>query len=148
MWIEDYRKEHGLELDDFARRVNLAGCKLEPPLEGVVTDMLIHILEISKTPRTHPRIANAIAMACGATPEQRDSIVDERHRGKWHPKPDDYNLDNVRVRRVQSEYKFGLPRAVVEIDRRGMIIARYESIKTAAEANCITCTSSLQTFRR
>lgn len=133
MWIEDYRKQYGLELDDMARRVNVAGRKLVPPLEGTVTDMLIHILEVSKVPRTHPRIADAIAMACKATAEQRDSIVDEKHRGTWKPQENDYSIAVVpEPVRDKSDYKFGSPRPVVQIDSHGYIIKRFCSIKSAA----------------
>ena len=131
MWIEDYRKQYGLEVDDMARRVNLAGRKMVPPLEGTVTDTLIHILEISKVPRTHPRIADAIAMACKATPEQRDSIVAEKHRGTWKPSDDDYNLDSVPTTRTEPDYRFGTPRPVVQIDNHGYIIRRFSSIRAA-----------------
>ena len=74
-------RQYGLEPDDLARMVNVAGRKMTPKLEGTVSDTLMYILETSKKPRTHPRIADAIATVCHATPEQRDSIVDERHRG-------------------------------------------------------------------
>ena len=83
MWIEEYRKQNGLELDEFARLVNIAGRRMRPPLEGTVSDTLIHLLEHMKVPRTHPRIADAIAAVCHATQEHRDSIVDPRHKGTW-----------------------------------------------------------------
>ena len=132
MWIEEYRKKYGLEVDDMARRVNLAGRKLVPPLEGTVTDTLIHILEISKVPRTHPRIADAIAMACKATPEQRDSIVDEKHRGTWKPTENDYNLESAAKIRTEPDYRIGNPRPVVQVDCNGYIIKRFSSVKAAS----------------
>lgn len=135
MWIEEYRKRNNLELDEFARRVNIVGRHMEPPLIGTVTDTLIHILEVSKVPRTHPRIANAIATVCGATAEQRDSIVDESHAGEWEPttvaemnktatkpKPTNYAPNAL----VSSR-----ERPVVKIDRDGRVVARYDSVSAA-----------------
>lgn len=130
MWIDEYRARYGLELDDMARRVNVAGRKLHPPLECTVTDTLIHILEISKVPRTHPRIANAIALACKATAEQRDSIVAERHRGKWKPPDGDYTLETLKDAPRKPDCAVG-ERAVVQIDRNGYIIGRYKSVALA-----------------
>lgn len=130
MWIEDYRMANNLELDQMAHRVNLVGRKiLEPPLECIVSDTLIHILERSKTPRTHPRIADAIAIACNATQEQRDSIVDERHKGTWVPvlTKDDWRDKPITPR-------VGGAREVVRVDAKGRIMNRYKSIEQASKA--------------
>ena len=130
MWIEDYREANGLELDDFARRVNIVGKKMTPRLVCTVSDTLIHILERSKNPRTHPRIADAIATTCGATAEQRDSIVDEKWRGTWEPMCiTDLTTDNANV---EKEYKVGYEHPVVMVDENAHIVKRYRSL-TAAE---------------
>ena len=132
MWIDEYREANGLELDEFARRVNIVGRKMNPPLWGTVTDTLIYKLERSKTPRTHPRIANAIATVCGATSEQRDSIVDERHRGKWEPvaSPFEWREQKETIPRNQG---FKLDKAVVQVDGKARIINRWGSIRQAAK---------------
>ena len=131
MWIEDYRNKYGLELDDLARRVNIAGKKLEPRLCCTVTDTLIHVLERSKVPRTHPRIADAIAIACKATAEQRDSIVDEKHRGTFDPAF--YNTPKSERPEPQQPkpHKPGYEHGVVKVDRNGKILARYVSLTNA-----------------
>ena len=125
MWIDEYRQRNGLELDDLARKVNAVGRELHPPWDFTVTDMLIHILEISKTPRTHPLIANAIAVACEATREQRDSIVDERHRGTFEPITVKCSWRDMPII-PKNEY------AVVMVDRAGRVLKRYNSAKIAA----------------
>ena len=135
MWIDEYREKYGLELDDMARRVNVAGRKMRPRLTCTVTDTLIHILERSKTPRTHPRIADAIAIACGATAEQRDSIVDEKHRGTFDPSKYSHitkQTVNQPVKPEIHEYKPGGEHAVVKVDHDGNIIRRYKSLTMAA----------------
>lgn len=141
MWIEDYRLANGLELDEFARRVNIVGRKMNPPLEGTVSDTLIHILERSREPRTNPRIANAIAMVCGATAEQRDSIVAEKHRGKWEPVKDVF---------AWGDWVFGKQtrpplndHSVVMVDLQGRVLHRYESAKSAAKHSDISADSIL-----
>lgn len=128
MFIEDYRRANGLELDDFARRVNLVGKHMQPPLEGTVSDTLIHILERSKVPRTHPRIADAIATVCGATAEQRDSIVAEHHRGTWTP----VRMSDVCGRKVTQGPKPWDERPVVMIDKNGHVLKTYKNITNAA----------------
>ena len=147
MWIDDYREKYGLELDDMARRVNVAGRKMRPRLPCTVTDTLIHILERSKTPRTHPRIADAIAIACGATAEQRDSIVDEKHRGTFDPSK--YNRiasasQNTTAKRSTAHGE----RSVVKIDRNGMVVRRYPSLAMAERYEDMTCESIRARCRR
>ena len=126
VWIEDYREANGLELDDFARRVNQVGRKMRPPLHGTVSDTLIYMLERAKVPRTHPRIAAAIATVCRATPEQYDSIVDNAHKGTWEYVDIIGNTANAQV-------TTGI--GVVKIDDSARIVQRYASIQTAAKCN-------------
>ena len=130
MWIEDYRKKRGLELDEFARKVNEYGhCVMVPPMVSYITDTLVHMLERDKNCVTHPVIANAIAGYCGATAEQRDMIVAPIHRGTWEPgMPVNYAK--------KAEHKFNNnivgAKPVVKINRRGEVIASYQSIAEAA----------------
>lgn len=131
VWIEDYRKQYGLEPDDLARMVNVAGRKMIPKLEGTVSDTLIYILETSKNPRTHPRIADAIATVCHATPEQRDSIVDEKHRGKW-------KAGTAESQQVQTPaWKLHGEKPVVMVDGTGKVICKYSSTADASRASRI-----------
>ena len=83
MWIQDYREREGLELYELQERINIHGKEMNPPLYGMVSTKLIHLLERSKNPITHPHIASAIADVCGATPEQYDEIVAEQYRGYY-----------------------------------------------------------------
>lgn len=128
MWIDEYRSAHGMELDEFARAVNAYGRKMVPPLVCTITDELIHMLERVKGCVTHPIIANAIAEYCWATPDQRDVIVAEIHRGNWEPrqrveyaKPVEVSFNNV-----PSGAK-----PVVKINVLGEVIASYESVSDA-----------------
>ena len=120
MWIDEYRDAHGIELDEFARMVNRVGRQMNPPLIGCVSDTLIYLLEVSPTPRTHPRIADAIAYVCGATDEQRDSIVDKTHKGTRSEiviKPKRQKRDTMK--------------SVLRIDRNGQVVGRYDSVNAA-----------------
>ena len=120
MWIEDYRTANDLELDEFARRVNQVGRHMKPPLWGTVTDTLIYAIERNKVPRTHPRIADAIAAVCGATEEQRDSIVDKKHHGTM-----------VRVSISANAVNTRRDSAVVKLDANGDVVARYITVQAA-----------------
>ena len=147
MWIDEYREKYGLELDDMARRVNVAGRKMRPRLPCTVTDTLIHILECSKTPRTHPRIADAIAIACGATAEQRDSIVDEKHRGTFDPSK--YNhIARAKESPAASKRTPHGERGVVKINREGMVVRRYPSLAMTEYYEDMTCESIRARCRR
>lgn len=138
MWIEDYRKANNLELDEFARRVNQVGRKMRPPLYGTVTDTLIHVIECSRTPRTHPRIADAIAAVCGATEEQRDSIVDKSHHGTM-----------VKVSVVASGIgHVSREKAIVKIDPDGNVVARYINLITAEKCEKYTRDSIRERCKR
>lgn len=127
MWIEDYRTANDLELDEFARRVNQVGRKMRPPLRGTVSDTLIYMLERAKVPRTHPRIAAAIATVCRATPEQYDSIVADVHKGTWRYT----DLSRNAVKAVETP----AAKQVVKVDDGARIIQRYASIQNAAYCN-------------
>lgn len=144
MWIEEYRKAYGLELDDLARRVNVAGRKMEPRLCCTVTDTLIYVLERSKTPRTHPRIADAIAIACKATAEQRDSIVDEKHRGTFDPQQYNYTVSDAKVEKPVRQHKPGYEHSVVKVSKSGKVISRYKSLAEAERYGDM----SIDTIRR
>lgn len=126
-WIREYRTKQGLELDDFARAVNRYGRKMNPPLTCTITDTLMHMLEIGAV--THPMIANAIAEYCEATPEQRDMIVAEIHRGKWEPH------QKVEYAKSTVSWFNNSPcgaKPVVKVDLHGNVIAAYESVVDAA----------------
>lgn len=163
MWISDFREAHGLELDEFARVVNTYRRLRKLPMNGIVSDVLIYILERDERAVTHPILASAIADACGATPEQYDSIVAECHRGKWKPNP--ANARYVRKAmwkvtntiptqtqhwKVETEEVVDSPRprikerylkqcrSVLAIDKNGDVVCEYPSLKAAAEAYSVS----------
>lgn len=82
---------------------------------------------------THPGIADRLADFMGATPRQRDSIVDKKHRGTYHPSP------KPKRKAVPPKPEPEEPRTdqrvvgVVALDRLGKEIARFESAWAAAE---------------
>lgn len=151
MWIRDYRERMGLELDDLAKVVNLYRRYEKQTINGVVSDKLIHILEVCDDTVTQPVLADAIAAVCGATREQRDSIVDERYRGTWDPESVcNANVQKalVKVTGVFQDADESLPqdekhnllsyckkRPVVKLDCMGNTIQSYDSISAAAKEN-------------
>lgn len=137
MWIEDYRTANDLELDEFARRVNHVGRRMRPPLMGTVSDTLVHMLERSKTPRTHPRIADAIAAVCGATEEQRDSIVDKKHHGTM-----------VKVSILAKPAETQRDYAVVKLDANGDVVARYSTFQTAEKCERLSADAIRERCKR
>lgn len=75
---------------------------------------------------TQPKIAARIAAFTGATPQQWDEIVHEKHRGKYRPPK-----KKARQEKAKPERKI---RKVVALDRIGNEIRRYDSTAEAAQA--------------
>lgn len=141
-WIQEYRESIGMNRVQFARAITeqLGG---SGDRRVTVPATLIRMLEEWPRCVTHPKIANVIARACGATPEQRDMIVHKRHRGKWHGVSGPqvvYDLPKSRRPRpiIKAEpvpgdkYAHNL-KSVVIIDRMGNEVKRCASGKEAAE---------------
>lgn len=157
MWIQEYREREKLELWQFQQRVNTYGQNIEKPFFGIISADLIHMLEVDKNAVTHPRIADAIATLCEATPEQRDMIVAECHKGEWNgPTDDELEIArkvNLKVFVKGIDYHTittisGTPsveperqklstisniRPVVKIDILGNVVKRYSGAKQASE---------------
>lgn len=139
-WIRDFRRSMGLSREGFARAVTYQlGGRGGDAL--TVTGALIGILEDRNEAVTHPRLADLIAAACGATRKQRDSIVHKKHRGTW-PGVDGPRL--LRDTRPRTRYPT-VPstsnnrdryahnnKAVVVLDRMGNEVKRFDSGKAAA----------------
>jgi hypothetical protein len=152
MWIRDFREKMGLELDDFARVVNAYRVLAGKPINGIVSNTLIHILEVSRHGVTHPVLADAIATVCGATQKQRDGIVARQHRGGWKPDEDSARLVKLAIYRVtgklpgdelpgdddeaprksRDDYKFC---GAVKVDFDGHVLATYATLTEAARDN-------------
>jgi len=123
-WIQKWRDEFGMS---HGRMAILVGCGSK------LLDMIEH------GAITHPNFANRIADLCGATAEQRDGLVHEKHRGKW--KPNEGRTEKLQAyakamaggRKPQRTARAG--RAVVKIDREGNVLERYPSIADATAAN-------------
>ena len=114
-WIEAYRNKMGIDRERFADYVPCS-------------ELLIFILENQEGGITHPKIANRIAEICGATAQQRDSIVHKIHRGTWTPSQKPVKLGKVRKNCTGAL-------AVVKIDPNGNELARYASIAFTAKCN-------------
>lgn len=114
-WIEKYRQFLGMDREQFSRCVPCS-------------ELLIFMLENGNKEITHPKLANRIAAICGATAEQRDSIVHKKHRGTWTPEKQPVNLGKKRA---------NVPSAipVVKIDVNGNELARYSDMSFAARCN-------------
>lgn len=101
---------------------------------------LIYMLEEWPNCVTHPKIADLIAAACGATPQRRDMIVAKQHRGTWHGVDGPqvvYQLPTTRLPiRAKAQPvpgdRYAHNKAVVVIDRAGNEVKRCASGKEAA----------------
>lgn len=118
-------------------RLELA-CKVRNHNTGC-SETLIAILEGGGI--THPGIADRIAAVTGATQEQRDSIVHKRHRGKWAPKKikqySDFSSEGKKPQPMTPGYAPVNAREVVQIDKHGFEIGRFDSMSiAAANAGC------------
>ena len=98
-----------------------------------VSEHLLWILQNQTGGITHPKIADDIADFIGATPEERDELVHEKHRGTYVPNPKNPALKKNR-RAVQKTYN---SLGVVAVDVAGEEVARFQSICDAAKRfNC------------
>jgi len=115
-----------------------------------VTGALIGILEDRNGAITHPRLADLIAAACGATVEQRDGIVHKKHRGAW-PGVDGPRLirgGQAAKRAEPTEHKGGNVRKVVVLDRTGEVVRRFDTLTEAAAFIGISRSGVSQRCRR
>lgn len=149
-WIEAYRTGIGMSRQEFAEAItDQLGRRYRVP--AVVSEALIYRLECWQGCITHPKLANLIARACGATPEQRDMIVHKSQRGTWR------GVDAPQLKRAREPRRPSAPvvceetrqgnytnhptRSVVVLDRGGNTLARFPSIQTAAAFVGLSTTS-------
>lgn len=140
MWLSDFRKQFGLELETLGYYIRQEGQKRDPALR--VSDELLYKLETLEGFRTVPKLADLIAEVCGATAEQRDQLVLEQYRGTWKPKKGARAqptmaapappLQKPREGRKGPTAAEARRKPVVCVDRLGDVLARYVSIENAA----------------
>lgn len=153
MWLTDYRAQYGLTQEQLGGMIRQAGRRRDPELR--VSDILLYRLETDPKFRTVPKLADLIAETCGANAQQRDELVLEQYRGTWKP---------PRRRKPKAGIPYAKPsaitppkgprcsakglihgpnnpfpgaRAVVKIDRKGAVVARYASCNRAAMQNSL-----------
>lgn len=98
-WIEEFRRQHNLSRLELSRIVK-------------VSPELICILEEWPRAVTHPKLANRLAAACGATPAQRDGIVNKIHAGTWEPdRSQKYAVRAANYLKKRAEARAALERA-------------------------------------
>jgi ribosome-binding protein aMBF1 (putative translation factor) len=155
-WIEEARTARGLTRSELAEI-----CR--------ISETLVYILEEWTAAVTHPKLASRIALALGATAEQRDAIVNEIHRGKWTPKADSgwakrmekYLAAKAALRRAEADadararaYDFTHPhgsprrRPIVAVNRQGREVARYDCIAICSEKEGLSDPSIRQRCNR
>lgn len=129
MWLQTFREEMGLSLDQLGAAIRKLGAQERPPLG--CSDELLHRLEVDRNFRTVPAIANLIASACGATAEQRDRLVLKHYRGQWTPTGE----AKIRIGKEEAPQTIPQPgfKPVYAIDTSGNVVRRYESVTQAAE---------------
>lgn len=148
MWIEDFRRANGYTRQQFSTALRAMAHRRR--LRTVCPPNLIYMLETRPGCVTHPNIANLIAEATGATPEQRDSIVHKKHRGKWKPPRIAPLKRNAKPAPAPAPQPAFTPieasesepdaciaynaRPVAIIDREGNVLHRYSSVHDAALA--------------
>ena len=134
MWITDYRAANNLELRELQQKVNDYLHYRFPDRYFYISAKLIHILEYSSHPKTHPLIATIIADVCQATPEQFDMIVMEQYQGIYKPMLTLEALEALTAKAKPATSPLPVNcRAVVKLDNGGYIIAKYHSVEQAAK---------------
>ena len=143
-WVEEYRRKVGMNRREFAEAITrkLGG---RGDRRVVVTPAILTILEEWPSARTHPRIINVIARACGATKQQRDQFLHPSRRewpymhGEAQVKQSDghpwrkHPGATTEAARASAAKFAAQSRAVVIVDKKGEVVARVPSIKAAAE---------------
>lgn len=142
-WLKQWRREYqhkngriGLTRREFAAMVRKRGTEAHPEQEIGCSEVLIAILEElppDKGGVTHPAIADRIADITGATPQQRDMLVNPIHRGSYKPKPPKPEKPAKKEPMRPGEPAVNA-RAVVQISLSGAEIARFPSAYAAALA--------------
>lgn len=140
-WVEEYRQSIGMSRREFATAITakLGG---RGDRRVLVTPAILTIIETWPNARTHPRIMNAIARACGATKEMRDEFlhpcrrgfpythtaaaVTERAASPWRS----YTGATTQAA-MESAKRYASARPVVVIDRMGQVVFRAVSANAA-----------------
>lgn len=142
MWLTEFREKWGLSIELLGTLIRRYAARRDPKLR--VSDTLLERLETEANFRTVPKLADVIALACGATAAQRDEMVLERFRGRpYQPRakagepPVIALLEQARGGGGQIRPPKPAPephtRPVVMIDRDGNELLRYRSIVSAVE---------------
>lgn len=156
MWIDAYRERMGLSLEELARTVNKYRQFTKQTIFGYVSAKLIYLLEVDDKTVTQPVLADAIAAVCGATREQRNSILAKHNWSNTWACPDDSEMETIirkaiyfatgRMPEVQKHdehiaQKWAASfnkRGVVKLDRMGNTIESYDSVLAAANLNSLS----------
>ena len=130
-WLKKYRMDNRLSREQLAAKIRKPARPNKPETGIGCSAVLIEILESGDPKRgiTHPEIANRIAEVTGATAEQRDSIVLEKHRGTWQPGKKSAKQPAEKEKKRESAFVKG----VVALDKLGNEIGRFRSVREAAE---------------
>lgn len=147
-WLERYRMRYrradgrkGISRKELAQMVRKRGRSGKPESAIGCSALLIEILEMGGV--THPEIANRIAEVTGATPRQRDMLVNKIHRGKW---PDGAK---TAPKKCVGAHGGNNAREVVRIDRNGLETGRFASGRAAGDAMGIKgCSVNSRCHRR
>lgn len=142
MWLTEFRKQWGLSIELLGTLIRRYAARRDPKLR--VSDTLLERFETEANFRTVPKLADVIALACGATAAQRDEMVLERFRGRPYQSkakagepPVIALLEQARggARQIRLPKPAPEPhtRPVVMIDKDGNELLRYRSIVSTVE---------------
>lgn len=160
-WIEKYRINYtdkfgrkGLTQEALAKMVRRQkvycvreGSKRKKLRTVGCSERLIEILEHGGI--THPNIAEAIATVCGATEDEKNSIIHEKHRNGYVDSAgprlwSEMTLINTKKKKEKEKpkpkkedpnYVDGKCKAVVQLDRAGNVEKRFTMMSDAAKEN-------------
>ena len=161
-WIKQFRTQYqrrdgrkGISQEELAKMVRK--CKVYCIREGSkrkklrtvgCSEALIEILEHGGI--THPNIAEAIATVCGATEDQKNSIIHEKHRNGYKDMviPQPWGEMTLKPKPKQEKPKKEDPnwidskcKAVVKLNRDGEVEKRFDSMSEAAKDASIALSS-------
>ena len=141
-WLKEFRRNYqrkdgstGITRREFAAMVRKRDTEAHPEQEIGCSEVLIAMLEElppDKGGVTHPAIADRIADITGATPQQRDMLVNPIHRGSYKPRP--AKPHGPKQPGGNADESSSKTRAVVQIAISGSEIARFPSESAAAKA--------------
>ena len=131
MWLTEHRRARQMSIAQLAHKVDRISWANRR--RHVDVRRVIYMLETVDGFLTIPTFADLIAEACGATPQQRDSLTLPKYRTTAEPPPE--AAPPAKPAPLNPSQR---RHACVAIDREGRVVRMFDSVAAAAEYYGVT----------